>query len=272
MRQDPSVQGEVWRQAERRRRQFEAGADAYHRLRPRYPEAMYDDLARLAHLRPGAHVVEVGAGTGLATGPLVARGYRVTCIEPSARLADICRGEHGNAVNLVVSRFEDWTPPPGDLADLVFAATSWHWVEPVAGLAKARQTLAPGGALAVAWQLLAGLGPDGFGERVRETYDELAPELAGGWDWQETTDRGWVEPLVAAGFDRPRRSAHRFRRFFDAGTFVALTFTYGDHVALPAPRRRELAEALVRLVDDEFSGQVWKDEEAVLLVASRHDR
>ena len=40
---------------------------------------------------------------------------------------------------------------PGRTFDAVIAAQAWHWVDPVAGAAKAAAVLRPGGRLAVFW-------------------------------------------------------------------------------------------------------------------------
>jgi len=49
-----------------------------------------------------------------------------------------------------VAKFEDWDPV-GRTFDAVIAAQAWHWVDPVAGAAKAAAVLRPGGRLAVFW-------------------------------------------------------------------------------------------------------------------------
>jgi len=59
----------------------------YDRARPGYPPALFDDLASIAGLGPGADVLEVGCGTGQATRGLVARGWHVTAIEPGPEMA-----------------------------------------------------------------------------------------------------------------------------------------------------------------------------------------
>lgn len=48
---------------------------------------MYDHLRQLGVLRSGARVLEVGAGTGQATGEFVAAGGRVVALEPGPAMA-----------------------------------------------------------------------------------------------------------------------------------------------------------------------------------------
>ncbi len=47
-----------------------------------------------------------------------------------------------------MAAFEAWDPA-GREFDAVISGQSWHWVDPVAGAAKAAQVLRPGGRLAV---------------------------------------------------------------------------------------------------------------------------
>lgn len=54
---------------------FGAVATEYDRARPSYPDELLDEIERLTHRRLcGADVLDVGAGTGIATRLLHARG------------------------------------------------------------------------------------------------------------------------------------------------------------------------------------------------------
>lgn len=66
-------------------RSFEAGADAYERHRPRYPEQLFDDIRELAGTRWGARLLEIGAGTGRAT---LALAEREIAADAHVRLAE----------------------------------------------------------------------------------------------------------------------------------------------------------------------------------------
>ncbi|MBL7259455.1 class I SAM-dependent methyltransferase [Paractinoplanes lichenicola] len=156
--------------------------DLYDRVRPGYPEALFDDLAALAGLHPGSPVLEVGAGTGQATVPLVARGFTVTALEPGHALAalarkktrlDVIKPRPGAAgagtveptseavrtdfaeptfkaagADVIESTFEQWEAGSRRF-DAVVAASSWHWVDPAVGWRKAHDVLRPGGRLAL---------------------------------------------------------------------------------------------------------------------------
>jgi 16S rRNA A1518/A1519 N6-dimethyltransferase RsmA/KsgA/DIM1 with predicted DNA glycosylase/AP lyase activity len=70
---------------------FDEDAELYDRMRPDYPDDLFDDLAALAGLQRGSRVLELGCGTGQATLPLARRGFAVTAIELGPRLAEVAR-------------------------------------------------------------------------------------------------------------------------------------------------------------------------------------
>ncbi|MYY03302.1 methyltransferase domain-containing protein [Streptomyces sp. SID4913] len=116
-------------------------AERYDRARPPYPEALVD---RIVAASPGPRVLDVGAGTGIEARQFRAAGCTVLGVEPDERMAAFARR---GGVEVEVARFEDWQPA-GRRFDAVVAGTAWHWVDPVAGAAKAAQVLRPGGRLA----------------------------------------------------------------------------------------------------------------------------
>lgn len=83
---------EIWRLSRKRSRDMDAEAVAYDRYRPRYPNDLFDDIVELGELKPGAKTIEIGAGTGIATGPLISRGLQVIAIEPGPAMSAIAAG------------------------------------------------------------------------------------------------------------------------------------------------------------------------------------
>jgi SAM-dependent methyltransferase len=110
---------------------FDAAAPRYDGARPGYPAAVFDDLATLAGLVPGARVLELGAGTGTATVPLAARGYTVVAIELGPRLAAVARQNLAAypRAEVVCAAFEVWPLPDSPFAAVV-AATAFAWIDP----------------------------------------------------------------------------------------------------------------------------------------------
>jgi protein-L-isoaspartate O-methyltransferase len=75
----------------RLRQTFDTVAQLYDQARSQYPAELFDQLERLASLRPGDRLAEIGCATGKATVPLAQRGYRITCVEIGAGLAELAR-------------------------------------------------------------------------------------------------------------------------------------------------------------------------------------
>lgn len=131
-----------------RARSFSSAAGSYAAHRPRYPEALFDALEELAG-RPlaGARVADVGAGTGIATAQLAARGARVVAVEPGAGMAAELRRRHP-ALPLVRGDGDRLPLADGSL-DFLTYAQSWHWTDPSRSGPEASRVLRPGGALAI---------------------------------------------------------------------------------------------------------------------------
>ncbi|MFF7335273.1 methyltransferase domain-containing protein [Streptomyces sp. NPDC008150] len=129
---------------------FNAAAAEYAAHRPSYPPALFDAIEELTgHPLAGARVADVGAGTGISTALLHARGARVVAVEPGEGMAaqlhaglpdvPLVRG-NGNAL-----------PLADDSADLITYAQAWHWTDPALAVPEAVRVLRPGGALALWW-------------------------------------------------------------------------------------------------------------------------
>lgn len=133
-----------------RARSFDAAAAVYAANRPSYPPALMDAIEELAGFGlEGARVADVGAGTGLGTALLHARGARVTAVEPGDGMA----AEFRRALPRVplVRGDGNHLPLRSGSTDLVTYAQAWHWTDPDRSVPEVRRVLRPGGALALWW-------------------------------------------------------------------------------------------------------------------------
>ena len=125
----------------RRAEAFGSAAEEYDRHRPRYPAALIAGL-----VADVARVLDVGAGTGIASARLVGAGAQVLAVEPDSRMARVAAGK---GIHVEQATFEDWQPA-GRSFDLVVFAQSFHWVQPRVALKKVATILSPDGRLCTA--------------------------------------------------------------------------------------------------------------------------
>ncbi|MGB0096203.1 MAG: methyltransferase domain-containing protein [Solirubrobacteraceae bacterium] len=106
---------------------FNEVAEEYDRHRPTYPDALIDRACEVGGLGPGATVLEIGCGTGQLTRSLLARGLRVTAIEPGDRLMARARDQLGNAgeVEFVKRRLEEASLPRAHYS-AAFSGSAMH--------------------------------------------------------------------------------------------------------------------------------------------------
>jgi len=259
---------------ERLRETFDQTAESYHRVRPDYPEALFDDLIVLAGLAPGDRLLEVGCATGKATLPLARRGFRITCVELGADLAAAARRNlAGLDVEVIEGRFEDWWP--AEPVSLVYAATAWHWVDPAVRYQRAWAALRPGGHLALwAQEHVFPDGGDPFFREIQDVYDEIGAGLPTGVAWPRPgelpDDRAGIE---ASGlFDVVAVRQYGWEQVYDVGAYIGLLNTFSGHLTMENWKRDRLHEEIRRRLEERPDRSVRRGWGAVLHVARRRDK
>lgn len=253
---------------------FDSAAELYEQTRPGYPDQLFADLARSTALHTtDARVLEIGTGTGQATRGLLARGWSVVGLEPGPELAAVARrvlAGHGE-VTIVGSPFERWQSG-GEPFDLVFAATSWHWLDPRVAYRRAAELLRPGGHLAiVATEHVSPSDGDPFFQQVQRIYIETGmggglsgpqpPEAIPAPDVAAITDSGFFAPPIV----------HRYvwSQDYTAEQYLAVLSTYSGHIAAPHRQREALFTGIRDLIASRPSGTVRKHYLNTLQLACR---
>ncbi|MBH0777166.1 class I SAM-dependent methyltransferase [Nocardia bovistercoris] len=197
-------------------RHFDAHAEIYDRGRPPYPRALWARLRELDLLRPGVRVIELGAGTGLATGPMLAAGAAVTAVEPGRELADRLRARHPRAT-LLLDTAENVRLPTSTF-DLAVAATSVHWFDLDTVLPELHRALVSDGCFAV-WRNAFGdpnVPVTPFREQVERIVARRGERDNRPGPGELDTDM-WVDRLTDSGHFEATHIEH-FRWSIDLGT------------------------------------------------------
>ena len=241
---------------------FNDVAELYDRIRPKYPDALFEEL--FLRLPERADVVEVGPGTGQATGSLLARGARVTAVELGADLAARLRLNFGQGedLHIVVSSFEDAVLPARSF-DALVAATAYHWVEKPARLEKPPSLLRPGGWVAIIDTVQVTAGSDrGFFDRVQPIYDRHGQGRSANYSPPPSPERAtghFVAELESSPlYEVPNLYRYRWDQTYDTAAYADLMRSYSESRAMGEEAREALIGDISELIDNEFAGRVTR--------------
>ncbi|WP_328697899.1 class I SAM-dependent methyltransferase [Streptomyces sp. NBC_00342] len=234
--------------ARRMAESFGVDAQRYDTARPGYPDAL---VARIVAGSPGREVLDIGCGTGIAARQFQAAGCAVLGVEPDARMADVARAR---GLPVEVAAFEAWQPA-GRRFDTVIAAQSWHWVDPVAGAAKAARVLRPGGRLAIFGHAYE--PPAGVAEPFAAAYRRVVPDSP----FNDMPARRPLDPYLAAyvksadmiretgGFEEPEQWRFDWRQSYTRDQWLDLLPTTGGLTQLRPDQLAEVLDAVGAAID-----------------------
>lgn len=229
---------------------FGSDAERYDRARPRYPDPMVE---RIVAASPGPDVLDVGCGTGIEARQFQAVGCMVLGVEPDARMADFARR---TGVQVEVATFETWESA-GRAFDAVIAGTAWHWVDPVAGAAKAAQVLRPGGRLAPFHHVFQ--SPPEVMEALAKVYRRVVPDSPFNLSSQLTRSAlDAYQPLFAkiadgirevGGFSDPEQWRFDWEQSYTRDAWLDQMPTHGALTQLPSDKLAEVLEGVGAAID-----------------------
>ena len=219
-------------------RGFDTAGTRYERGRPDYPPSAIDWLVGRLGLaeRLGARVLDIGAGTGKLTRPLLERGLRVIAVEPVAGMRALL-AQTAPSADVRAGRAEA-LPLRAAEVDAVVAGQAFHWFANQTALREFARVLRPHGHLGLVWNrrdldqpLQAAIG------RLIAPYRDSAPAHASD-AWRAAFTRSApFAPVVE------RRVAHA--QTLDPDGLVDRVLSISFVAALPHDERRTV-EARVR--------------------------
>ena len=249
---------------------FDKVAELYAEVRRGYPAQLFEDLRALAGLGPAANVLEIGCGSGQATGDLAARARHVTALDPGAQLIEQARARIANLnVDYVVAKFENYAVASGAF-DLVASAQAWHWVAPNIGFPKLANALKLGGTFAVFGHVPMAL-PEPFNSAFRPIVERHWPGAWGSPPPQAYyLQTGPVAAIIAASglFGPVTHRAYSWTWTLDPGLLGRYLRTDSSYHALVEAERFAMFDAMSAAVAD-LGGQLQAPWETHLYVARR---
>jgi SAM-dependent methyltransferase len=226
---------------------FGTDADRYDRARPGYPDALVD---RIVAASPGRDILDVGCGTGIVARQFQAAGCRVLGVDVDERMAGQARQR---GLEVEVAKFEDWDPT-GRVFDTVAAGQAWHSIEPVAGAAKARQALCPGGRLALFWNAFE-IPPD-LQEAFGAVYRRVLPDVpmfgrqaSSAQAYASMCEKASEGMRETGGFGEPEQWRSGWERPYTKDEWLDMVPTTGFHTKLEPATLKELLAGIGAAID-----------------------
>jgi SAM-dependent methyltransferase len=237
---------------------YGSDAEGYEAGRPDYPAEVYETLAARCGLRPGASVVEIGAGTGLVTRRLLAAGAGVVAVEPDQNMAAYLAAAFGSDVEIIRGTFEQ-AALARDRFDLAVAATSFHWVDQAAGLPKLGSVIRPGGWAAVWWTIFDDPDrQDAFRDALRARTGDGDPGGQRNTQFQRDVAARCRDLADLAGLTDVSGNLIRWTAVLDTAQQRALYASMMTIRRLPAGDQRRILDHISLLADRDFGGRVQR--------------
>ena len=236
----------------RRAEAFGSAAEEYDRHRPRYPAALIAGL-----VADDARVLDVGAGTGIASAQLVEAGAQVLAVEPDSRMARVAAGK---GIHVEQATFEDWQPA-GRSFDLVVFAQSFHWVQPRVALKKVATILSPDGRCALLSNRITPVSP------TPQDFDEAYAgylNVAQRPPIDAAHDDDLTAMIEECGFSIERRGVVE-QLHYATEDWLNMVFTYSNVLTLDPVARAGLRSRLAQCIG---AGGVDARNDAVAVVCT----
>jgi SAM-dependent methyltransferase len=245
--------------SERLAASFDADVENYENARPAYPAELFAHLSLVAGIGPGSRVLEIGAGPGLATLPLLDLGASVVAVEPGDNMAARLKARTQHRDCTIVHAPFEAAEVHGPF-DAAVAATAFHWVDPSIGIRKIAGLLRRDGWLALWWNVHRRSGNDAdqnWERAIRpiverfQTGEELAQQPHG-----FAVDERRAEITAGDLFEFVDHRRFEWPHTHDAASLRALFASFSDWSTLAEPMRTEVLDGVAAVVDEQFGGSI----------------
>ena len=253
------------------RHTFDEVALLYNEARPRYPGELFSILIDIAGLHKDSKLLEIGTGTGQATKPLAEKGFDITAVELGDALAEVAKYELHDymKIQILTGAFEEITLPPKSF-DLVYAATSFHWIEPSIKYLKTHNLLKEKGHLAI-------IDTNHISDEKGDEFFIASQPIYDRYNYTDKHQKPKLpksEELKPNDVDVSMFKLTHFQLFplvitYTANSFIKLLNTFSNHLAADKKIQRAFYQKIENLINEKFEGKIDKHFAMSLTVAEK---
>lgn len=237
---------------------------------------MFDLLFGEDTFVPGAAVLEIGPGNGLATRELIERGVsRLTMLEPDRRFAPLLeslRSDAGAESTVIYHALEEPRLPNASF-DVVLIATAFHWLDPKTRAQTLANLTKPGGHVVLIWNLFQDINlEDPFHEATKDLLAKLSRSPSGKPDSLPfALDRAAREAAFHSTdcFETRLYSECHWKYQLNPKGVRSLYEGFSQIARLPDAEKQPLLDRLEAIALSEFEGTVVRNMTTPLYVFQR---
>ncbi len=228
---------------------FDINAAAYHRVRPFYPIALFDDIKKYSCINPNDNILEIGFGTGQATRAFINDDNHVYAIEKGKNLYEYAKQSLKN-VNKLVLINNDYLKHqfPNDHFQLIYSASAFHWLDERLSYPLVYDQLKEKGTVALFWNHpFVADKSDQVHQAIQMVYKQYGYKKEPIPFSKEQLNK--VTNLLASNnFREIVTKIYHNTRTMNALDYIDLLSTYSDHHILLS--HNEFKKAIIKAIND----------------------
>ena len=229
---------------------FDNHLQEYNRWRPTYSPEVFSTICDYSNIKKNSVLVEVGCGTGQATVFFLDYGCNVIGVESGTNFTNFLRNKFVNYKNFYVYNmdFENYSMQSG-VVDLIYAATSFHWVNEDIGYKKAFDLLKSGGSIALFWNTpFVNRNDDMLHQDIQKIYRKYTRNYKAPIEIDEEKYKKRKQTIEKYGFVNVKSILFHQTRTFKAHEYIALLNTYSDHIEMMPDTKRAFESEIYKAI------------------------
>lgn len=226
------------------RKTFDQIPERFDQFRPRYCQALFDELKTVCALSPGKQVLEIGPGTGQATEPVLQTGCDYTAIELGENFTAFMQDKYHVYPNfhIVNADFETY-PFEKDHYDLVYSAATIQWIPEKIAFTKTYDMLKPGGYLAM---FMTRSDERSENPALREAIDRIYEKY---FHVDQHYSCSMVyQNVLDYGFENLVYKEWKSKRVLTAEEYISYISTHCEHIILEEPYKSRFFEGIREVI------------------------